>query len=62
MVIRIILAIALIALAAGFIFFAGNVIWLGTREFFRIYGPGSKKPATPPAAPAPSGSTPVPTP
>jgi hypothetical protein len=59
MVIRIILAIALIALAAGFIFFAGNVIWLGTREFFRIYGPSSKKPATPPAAPAPSGSAPA---
>ena len=59
MVVRIIITIALIALAAGFIFFAGNVIWLGTREFFRIYGPGSKKPAMPPAAPAPSGSTPV---
>ena len=39
MVVRIIVGIALVVLAGGFIFFAGNVIWLGTKEFFRIYGP-----------------------
>lgn len=53
MVVRIILAILMIALAAGFIFFAGNVIWLGTREFFRIYGPRSKKAAEPTSTPVP---------
>lgn len=60
MVVRIIITIALIALAAGFVFFAGNVIWLGTREFFRIYGPSSKKSktASKPASPAAGGTTP----
>lgn len=42
MVFRIILGLLAIVLAGGFIFFAGNVIWLGTREFFKIYGPKSK--------------------
>lgn len=39
MVVRMLIGIGLVALGAGFIFFAGNVIWLGTREFFKIYGP-----------------------
>lgn len=37
MVIRIILGIALLVFAAGFIWFAAQVIWLGTKEFFRIH-------------------------
>ena len=43
MVIRILLGLGLVVLGAGFIFFAGNVIWLGTKEFFKIYGPKAKK-------------------
>lgn len=43
MVIRILIMLALIVLGAGFVFFAGNVIWLGTKEFFRIYGPKASK-------------------
>lgn len=39
MVVRMLVGIGLVVLGAGFIFFAGNVIWLGTREFFKIYGP-----------------------
>lgn len=42
MVVRIIIGIALVTLGAGFIFFAANVIWLGTKEFFTKYGPSSK--------------------
>ena len=42
MVIRIIIGLALMTLGAGFIFFAANVIWLGTKEFFTKYGPSSK--------------------
>lgn len=43
MVVRILIGIALVTLGAGFIFFAANVIWLGTKEFFTKYGPSSKK-------------------
>ena len=39
MIVRMLVGIGLVALGAGFIFFTGNVIWLGTKEFFRIYGP-----------------------
>ena len=39
MVVRMLVGIGLVVLGAGFILFAGNVIWLGTREFFKIYGP-----------------------
>ena len=39
MAVRMLVGIGLVVLGAGFIFFAGNVIWLGTREFFKIYGP-----------------------
>ena len=38
MVVRILVGIGLVVLGAGFIFFVGNVIWLGTKEFFKIYG------------------------
>ena len=41
MILRILVILGLVVLGAGFIFFAGNVIWLGTREFFRVYGPKS---------------------
>ena len=43
MILRILVGIGMIVLGAGFIFFAGNVIYLGTKEFFRIYGPKNKK-------------------
>ena len=39
MVVRILVWIGFVVLGARFIFFAGNVIWLGTKEFFKIYGP-----------------------
>lgn len=42
MVARILVTLGLIVLAGGFVFFAANVIWLGTKEFFKIYGPRSK--------------------
>ena len=42
MIIRILLTVFLIVLTAGFVFFAGNVIWLGTKEFFKIYGHKAK--------------------
>jgi hypothetical protein len=46
MIIRIFVCLALIVFAAGFIWFAGNIIWLGTKEFFKRYSNGitSKKP------------------
>jgi len=73
MIARILVTLALIVLGAGFIFFAGNVIWLGTREFFKIYGPkkdagGAKTggaastptaPVVPTPAATPSPSAPV---
>ena len=43
MIVRILVWLGLVTLGAGFIFFAGNVIWLGTKEFFKIYGPKNKK-------------------
>lgn len=36
MVIRLFISCALIVLAAGFLWFAGNVIYLGVREFFKL--------------------------
>lgn len=42
MVLKILVVAGLLVLGAGFVFFAGNVIWLGTREFFRVYGPKAK--------------------
>ena len=43
MVVRILVGIGLVVLGAGFIFFAGNVIWLGTKEFFKIYGSNNSR-------------------
>ena len=70
MVARILVTLGLIVLGGGFIFFAANVIWLGTKEFFKVYGPKSKKPeataipaasapATPAAASVATTSTPT---
>jgi hypothetical protein len=42
MIIRIFISLALIVFAAGFIWFAGNIIWLGTKEFFKRYSNGIK--------------------
>ena len=39
---RILVTLGLITLAGGFVFFAANVLWLGTKEFFKIYGPKAK--------------------
>lgn len=38
MVVKILIALMLLILGAGFVFFLVNVLWLGTREFFKIYG------------------------
>ena len=46
MLVRIIVGIALLAFAAGFIWFAAQVIWLGTKEFFRIHSKTTTAPAT----------------
>ena len=46
MLVRIIVAIALLAFAAGFIWFTAQVIWLGTKEFFRIHSKTTTAPAT----------------
>lgn len=56
MVARLFVGGALIVLAAGFLWFAGNVIYLGVREFFK-----SKKaePSTPAATPAPAAPAPT---
>ena len=43
MLMRIVVNIGLGVLLAGFLFFAANVIWLGTKEFFKTYGPKPKK-------------------
>jgi len=59
MVARLFVGGALIVLAAGFLWFAGNVIYLGVREFFK-----SKKaePSAPAATPAPvATAAPAPT-
>ena len=56
MVARILVILGLIVLGGGFIFFAANVIWLGTKEFFKVYGPKSKKPE---ATVTPAASAPV---
>lgn len=41
--IRILLGLGLVVLGAGFIFFAGNVIYLGTKEFFKAHSPSKHK-------------------
>ena len=54
MIMRILVALGLLVLGGGFIFFAANVLWLGTKEFFKVYGPKAKKrsKSSPPAASA----------
>ena len=50
MIMRILVMLGLLVLGGGFIFFAANVIWLGTKEFFKVYGPKAKnlsKPSAP---------------
>lgn len=59
MVARILVTLALIVLGGGFIFFAANVIWLGTKEFFKMYGPKSKKPEATVAPTTTAPATPV---
>ena len=46
MLVRINVGIALLAFAAGFIWFAAQVIWLGTKEFFRIHSKTTTTSAT----------------
>lgn len=43
MVVRILVYIGLFVLGAGFVFFAGNVLWLGTKSFFGLDNSKSKK-------------------
>lgn len=41
--IRVLLGIALVVFLAGFIYFAGNVIYLGTKEFFKTHSSSKRK-------------------
>ena len=43
LLLRLLIILVMLVMAAGFIFFAANVIYLGTKEFFSKYGPSSKK-------------------
>ena len=56
MVARLFVGGALIVLAAGFLWFAGNVIYLGVREFFKQK---KAEPSAPAATPAPAAPTPT---
>lgn len=60
MIMRILVVLGLLVLGGGFIFFAANVIWLGTKEFFKVYGPKAKNLSKPSASAAPvsAASTP----
>ena len=49
---RILVMFGLLVLGGGFVFFAANVIWLGTKEFFKVYGPKAKKRSKPSASTA----------
>ena len=57
MVARLFVGAALIVLGAGFLWFAGNVIYLGVREFFK-----SKQAEPPPTTAAPTATATTPTP
>ena len=59
MLVRIIVGIALLAFAVGFIWFAAQVIWLGTKEFFRIHSKTAIAPATSTTSSATTPSTTV---
>lgn len=58
MIMRILVVLGLLVLGGGFIFFAANVLWLGTKEFFKVYGQKAKKCSKPsaPVASAPAVS------
>lgn len=56
MVARLFVGAALIVLGAGFLWFAGNVIYLGVKEFFKQK---NAEPPAAPAAPAAPASTPT---
>lgn len=56
MVARLFVGGALIVLAAGFLWFAGNVIYLGVREFFKQK---NAEPSAPAATPAPAAPAPT---
>ena len=58
MLVKIIVGIALLAFAAGFIWFAAQVIWLGTKEFFRIHSKTVTAPATTVASTTSTTATP----
>lgn len=58
MVARLFVGGALIVLAAGFLWFAGNVIYLGVREFFKQKKAEPPVPATTPAPAAPAPTAP----
>ena len=53
MVARLFVGGALIVLGAGFLWFAGNVIYLGVKEFFKQKKASPVAPVTP-VAPAPT--------
>lgn len=53
---RILIVLGMLVLGGCFIFFAANVLWLGTKEFFKVYGQKVKKHSKP-SAPAASAST-----
>lgn len=55
MVARLFVGGALIVLAAGFLWFAGNVIYLGVKEFFKQK---NAEPSTAPTSPASTPTTP----
>ena len=59
MIMRILVVLGLLVLSGGFVFFAANVIWLGTKEFFKVYGPKAKK-CSKPSAPTASASVTAP--
>lgn len=56
MVARLFVCGALIVLGAGFLWFAGNVIYLGVREFFK---PKKIEPESPAAVAAPAAPAPT---
>lgn len=53
MVVRLFISAALIVLGAGFLWFAGNVIYLGVREFFKPKKTGPESPTAPTTPTAP---------
>lgn len=58
MLVRIIVSLALIVFLVGFVWFAAQVIWLGTKEFFKIHMKGGAT-ATAPTTSSASSATPT---